>query len=140
MGITAYYMNQSLFHQLKHSGGPPAADTAVGVDLEEAAFLKKMIQPLFVPEEVIVSVYVGKDRNESLAEKNVNDFLPQSGNVPDRNGYSSRRYLLSPMRRSEKSISNSSSSIRTSAPRAVTRPSLSQVSFIRLKAASLFRQ
>ena len=67
MGITAYYMNQSLFHQLKHSGRPPAADTAVGVDLEEAAFLKKMIQPLFVPEEVIVSVYVGKDRNESLA-------------------------------------------------------------------------
>ena len=70
------------FHQLKHSGGPPAADTAVGVDLEEAAFLKKMIQPLFVPEEVIVSVYVGKDRNESLAEKNVNDFLPPERKCP----------------------------------------------------------
>ena len=70
------------FHQLKHSGGPPAADTAVGVDLEEAAFLKKMIQPLFVPEEVIVSVYVGNDRNESLAEKNVNDFLPPERKCP----------------------------------------------------------
>ena len=82
--VAADHVDKPRPHKFVYSWGPPATDTAVGVDLEEAAFLKKMIQPLFVPEEVIVSVYMGKDRNESLAEKNVNDFLPQSGNVPDR--------------------------------------------------------
>ena len=82
MGITAYYMNQSLFHQLKHSGGPPAADTAVGVDLEEAAFLKKMIQPLFVPKEIIVSVYMSKDRGEALTEQNINNLLAPERKCP----------------------------------------------------------